>query len=40
MQLYEQAGMNLTRTAIWRDRHQIAGMLDEGELKRRLLAKG
>jgi hypothetical protein len=40
MQLYAEAGLDLTTRAIWRDRQHILGQLVEGELKRWLQAQG
>jgi hypothetical protein len=40
MQLYAEAGLDITTRAIWRDRQHILSLLVDGELKRWLQAQG
>jgi hypothetical protein len=40
MQLYAEAGLDLTTRAIWRDRQHILSQLADGDLKRWLQAQG
>lgn len=39
MQIVEEAGVDITRKAIWADRDRVAKELNEGELKRWLMQR-